>query len=371
MNNRTVSLNALAFSVASLICTAAFTQSPTTPDPSRPSTQQPSTQQPSQQPGQQPRTPSGTTGSTGRMARGGLDSLEGRWNVTMRVNGMGGTPQEIKGTATRTWMLDDSVLREEFKVTDISSGSGTSGSGTTGSGTTGSGTTGGSTPGGVRDSGSTAPTGQQPGSQTGNEPASDRTGGDDQDDMRTPSGRDTSSLGDISRDFEGLGLFSFDQATNQVSHVWADSMSGGMCLSLGNFDASSKTITFTQQAGTHDKNRSGNVMGSGSGTSGSSSGSTGSNASDQDRPSGTTGTTGSGTTGSTPRPGSSTGGSTGGNNATVTLRIVSDTQHVVTMTKPEQGGQSRTYEITYMKQGASGSGNSGSTGTTGTDRNRP
>ena len=54
----------------------------------------------------------------------------------------------------------------------------------------------------------------------------------------------------------------------------------------------------------------------------------------------------------------------------VTLRIVSDTQHVVTMTKPNRGGQARTYEITYTKQGATGTG-TGTDTNMNRDRNRP
>ncbi len=285
---------ALALAAGTLllgVAAAAQQQQPPTRDPHTPSNRD-NTQPP---PAQRPGSASPTRGASDATAL--LQSLEGTWNVTMQMPGEtteAGTV--INGVATRRWILDQSVLQEDVRMN----------------------MNGNATP------GSRAPE-QTPTQRDDPSNPSHRPGGPHEDqqppadpsspaprpqqpDSREPSARQPETPrhtpgGDY---YEGLGLFSVDSKTGQITHVWADSKSKGMVFSIGTIDPATRTITFRQHSGEIKPEADSPVR-------------------DRDAKSNTA------------------------EHPLVTLRIVNENEHVVTMRQADDGGRATEYRITYQR----------------------
>ncbi len=351
-----VAFGCLAFS------SAAMTQTP--PESSNPA------RTPSQRPSERPvKTDNASTVASV------LKSLEGSWTISMRMpsdpnsNSPSAADHLMTGTSTRTWILDNSVLQEKVQFS------------------------------GDMDQDADARNDDRTDNR---DPARPRTPGGGPNAQQDP--KDRQMQDDLMQGgFEGLGLFSRDGETNGISHVWADSKSQGMTFCMGTYDPSSKTITFASHEGTirHDDDRSRPAVGT-SGTSGSQ-GSTQRNdtppsanpSTSNDPPSrrepgtaapstppSTTPPTSNDAPGrrdpgtavpdsppsaspstsndppSARNPNTPPSGKTDMTNDRsrngqpfVTLRIISENEHIVTMTQPGSNGQVKTYEITYRRAG--------------------
>lgn len=144
---------------------------------------------------------------------------------------------------------------------------------------------------------------------------------------RSASGPDLSN-------FQGMGLFSYDQETGKYNHVWVDNKKGCATLSIGEYDAASKTFTFkplkaSDSAGDTSPDRYRTIRGQEEG------GGMGGGQEDREPAQ------------QQPR---STNPSEGSDDE-FTLRIIDQNRHVLEMTGMDNG-QPIQYRVTYTKAGA-------------------
>ena len=154
----------------------------------RPST--PGTQRPPSTPGQDRQDSS--------QFKQAMRMLEGSWQISVKTFGAGGADanaNQMQGTSTRRWVLNQNILQEE-----------------------------------VRTSGSAGVRGTDGNFQV-REPGQDRPGGS------------------MAANFEGHGMFGFDAQSNEFQHVWADSKDSKLSFSTGRFDERTRTFTFQKEGG--------------------------------------------------------------------------------------------------------------------------
>lgn len=119
--------------------------------------------------------------------------LEGSWQISVKSFGAGGAEanaNQMQGTSTRRWVLNQNILQEE-----------------------------------VRSSGSAGMRGADGNFQV-REPGQTRPGGS------------------MTSNFEGHGMFGFDSQRDEFQHVWADSLNSKLSFSTGRYDERTRTFTF-------------------------------------------------------------------------------------------------------------------------------
>jgi len=267
-----------------------------------------------------------------------LKQLEGAWDVTMEIKtaSLTGSTQtrEVNGTAERKWILDQNVLKEQATFESAQAIPGV--------------------PAGRRDiDDANRAIDDNPG-QRGRQ-SQDR----DRDRLRDPSRHDMQAAGE----YESLGLFGIDESTRQISHVWADSHSGNLVLSIGRYNASEKEFTFTRHYGEDSRMRPGQPewrgreVGDDREDSDLYDDDDDTRGVDQDRDRGREGMRhrddDQQERGRDMKPHQR--GRMTGLNPVVKLKIESEDKHVLTMTKP--GGIE--YTITYTRKNQNGTGASG------------